>query len=199
MTSAEFAITYQPRVEKEMLPSPKFEGIYWQGIPEEEALVGRRLCINNQDWVVEVVGFQGSEGAGNVAMHQEPTQQEDVFFLVGAGEMTIWNGMECQMKPDQQNLWEHPLFGVMSIEEAKDADYVLAVASDLATGVEKLVLNITTAVGKMLVVEPLSTQRGRHHGTQLDKESMYFVVKRSPYTIDIHELVRFTGPYGGGN
>lgn len=180
MTRAEFGVSYSPMSEKEILPSPKFEGVYWQGFPEENQLTGQRVSINGQAWVIEVVGFQGSEGRGSVQMHQEPLQQEDVFFLVGSGEMTIWNGQECQRRPEHPNYWGYSLNGVMTNREAQLANYVLAVASGLDSREEKLVLNVTKKDGTMIAIEPVSTHRGRHHSTRLDASSLYFVVKRSP-------------------
>lgn len=199
MATAEYGVHYTKEAEKEFLPSPKFKGIYWQGIPEEEMLVGMRLDVNGQGWVIEVIGFQGSEGVGHTQLHQEPTQQEDVFFLCGQGNMTICNGMECTRRPGEQNYWDHKLSGVLTAHEAERASFVLAVASDIQTKSEKLVLNVTKEDESMLVVEPVSTRQGYFHSTVLEGSSLYFVVKRSRATLDTHELVGFAGPYSGGS
>lgn len=199
MRSVEFPITYIPGWEREELPYPKFRGIEWEGYPEAEHQKGKVAEINDQQWVLEVLGFQGSQGAGEVQMHPEPTQQEDVFFLCGEGEMTIWNGMECIRRPNERNYWEHKLEGVMHKPEAEKANYVLAVASDRATGKEKLVLNVTKQDGTVIAIEPVTTRRGEHHSTRLNSPSLYFVVKRRPIFTDAHGLVGFTGSYGGGS
>lgn len=184
--------------EKEILPPPKFTGIYWQDFEQQDSIKGQHIDLNGQRWMIEVVGFQGSEGRGNVLMHQEPTQQEDVFFISGSGQMTIWNGFDCVRGPDDRNYWEHPLNGVIDLSEASQAQYVLAVASNIQSHQEKLVLNVTSRTGEMRSIEPVSTHVGMHHSTRIDTPSLYFVVKRSPHTPDIHELVGYTGPYGGG-
>lgn len=199
MSRIEFPVTYIPGWEKEYLPYPKFQGIEWQGYLEAEFQKGKIIEINGQQWVLQVLGFQGSQGQGEVQMHQEPKQQEDVFFLCGKGEMTIWNGMECVRRPDERNYWEHKLEGIMNKWEAERADYTLAVASEITTGKEKLVLNVTKQDGTMFAIEPVSTRQREYHSTRLSDSSLYFVVKRSPITPDIHELVGFAGPYGGGS
>lgn len=189
MSRVEFPITYLPQADKEFLPTPKFQGIYWQDFLEGDIIKGQQVELNQQYWTIDVVGFQGTDKRGSVRMHQEPTQQEDVFFISGIGEMTIWNGMDCVRDPNDRNYWEHPLNGVMSIEEANDAHYVLAVASDIHTGYEKLVLNTTSRVGKMCSIEPVSTRVGMHHSTNINTPSIYFVVKRSPQIQDLHDLL----------
>ncbi|PIW07825.1 hypothetical protein COW38_02130, partial [Candidatus Collierbacteria bacterium CG17_big_fil_post_rev_8_21_14_2_50_45_7] len=191
--------TYIRGFEREQLPYPKFQGIEWEGYPEAGHQERQIIEINGQQWVLEVLGFQGSQGQGEVQMHPEPTQQEDVFFLCGKGEMTIWNGMDCVRKADERNYWEHELVGVMDRMEAEKANYVLAVASDRTMGKEKLVLNVTKRDGSMLAVEAISTRKGHYHKTSLARPSLCFVVKRRPITLDSHEMVGFAGPYSGGS
>lgn len=202
MYRVEFPITYLPTIEKEFLPSPKFQGIYWQDFLESKKIEDQKIVIDGRVSTIDVVGFQGSEGHGLVQMHQEPIQQEDVFFISGSGQMTIWNGFDCVRRPEDRNYWEHSLRGVMNVLEAGKAAYVLAVASGIKSRHEKLILNITSPGGDNFVIEPVSTRVGMHHTTRLDTPSLYFVVKHSSYRPDnlpdIHELVGYTGPYGGG-
>lgn len=197
MLKNEFAITYVPETEKELLPEPKFRGIYWQGIPEEDQMAGQEIEINGRRSAIRVIGFQGSEGLGEVAMHQESVQEEDVFFISGSGEMTIWNGRDHQRRADEVNVWNHPLEGILTPEEAARAKYVLAIASDRATHIEGLVLNIELD-DRTWQVKPAITPRSFHHGTRLDEKSLYFVVKHEPVMVDTHELVGYSGKYGGG-
>lgn len=197
MSSKEYTITYDPSREKEMLPSPKFEGIYWQGIPEQDQIVGEKATLNGERFVMEVVGFQGSDKSALVVMHQEKSQKEGAFFIVGKGEMEIWNGMECQRRPDEPNITHHPLIGILTMQEAEKAKYTLAIASAM-NGVESLVLNVETVEGKHVSIEGVWNPIGYHHGTTIEGQSLYFVVKMSRSTPDVHELVGYTGPYGGG-
>jgi len=179
MTKAEYGISYNPELEKEFLPSPKFEGIYWQGFAEEESLTGQEINIDGVRWKIDVIGFQGSEGPGNVQLHEEPMQQEDVFFLTGSGSMTRWDGLDCILSV----ISDTPLMPNLTTKELSTAKFTLAVASYVSEWApniqrEHLVLNIETG-DRNMAVEPVSTPKGHYHATHLTEPSTYFVVKRS--------------------
>lgn len=185
MASVEFGITYQADGEKERLPSPKFEGIYWLGIPER--LAGQRLLINGVAWEITIAGFQGSEGVGHTLLHPEGVgdgvhdgEQEDVYFISGKGSMTRWDGLDCGLSVTSDT----PLKPVLSNDEARRATFELAVASYLPEWrrpgeeeLEHLVLNVSVD-GKTVPIEPVITPPGHYHATKLDGESLYFVLKR---------------------
>lgn len=188
MHNYEKIVTYNFEATKVRLPAPKFpESAYWQGIPEEDEIVGQRVTLNGVEYVFEVVGFQGSDASGYIADHQELTQKEGVFFIAGEGKMTKRCGIECQRRPDDPVSWERPLNGQMTLEEARQAKYTLAVASkrssarDKDSGREMLVLNIETADGKTIAMEGEWLPTGWWHSTQLNGETLYFVVKMSRY------------------
>lgn len=182
MHNYEQKVTYDFGVPKERLPAPKFpESAYWQGIPEENEIVGQRVTLNGVEYVFEVIGFQGSDGPGYITKHQEVTQREGVFFVSGEGLMTKWNGMDCQRRADEPISWERPLRGRLSQEEAITAKYTLAVASKLGGEGEMLVLNVETADGRTLPIEGEWLPIGWSHATQLNGETLYFVVKLGLY------------------
>lgn len=206
MQNYEQKVTYPFEAPKERLPTPKFpESAYWQGIPEEDEIVGQRVTLNGEEYVFEVVGFQGSDAPGYIADHQERRQKEGAFFISGEGKMTKRNGEECQRRPDDPVSWERPLNGPLTLEEARQAKYTLAVASkrsparDEDSGREMLVLNIETADGRTIAMEGEWLPIGWWHSTQLNGETLYFVVKLSRYVQDTHEVVGYAGPYGGGS
>lgn len=206
MQNYEQNVTYPFEAPKERLPAPKFpEGAYWLGIPEETQIVGQHVTLNGFDYVFEVVGFQGSDAPGHIADHQELTQTEGVFFISGEGKMTKRSGIECQRRPDDPVSWERPLIGQLALEEARQAKYTLAVASkrnsvrDGGSGHEVLVLNIETADGRTIAKEGEWLPIGWSHSTQLNGETLYFVIKMSQYVQDTHEMVGHAGPYGGGS
>jgi hypothetical protein len=197
MSSKEFAIEYSPTAEKEILPSPKFEGIYWQGLLNENELIGQEIELNGKRSTIKVIGFQGSDGMGQVALHPEPDIEESIFFVCGMGEMTVWNGRTEQRRVDETNVWNPELQGLITLEQASRAQYVLAVATNRESQTEGLILNIEVD-DQTFPVTPVVTPRSYHHGTHLREESLYFVIKLEESGWDAHELVGFTGPYGGG-
>lgn len=180
MLSQEIGLMYDPTTEKEWLPKPKFNGIYWQGMPNEQEVQGQVMSLDGVSWELLHVGFQGSDGKAEVIMHPEPTEQEDVFFLQGKGKMIIWNGLESSKgKPRLAEL-----AGIFSQKDIEAATFILAVASwnipyldDLT--VEHLVLNVEVD-GLHESIEPVSTPRGFHHGYELSEASHYLIVKRKP-------------------
>lgn len=178
MNIKEIRLSYDPATEKEWLPQPKFDGIYWQGMPNEGEVEGQVIKIYGESWALDHVGFQGSIGMARVRLHEEPTQQEDVFFLSGEGEMTIWNGLDC----GRERKRTEELKGIFTKEELQAATFVLAVASYSIphldnVELEHLVLNVEVN-GRHESIEPVSTPRGFHHGYDLSEESHYLVVKR---------------------
>lgn len=178
MNKAEIQLSYDPTAEKEWLPSPKFEGIYWQGMPNEVDVQGQKIVINDQNWVLDHVGFQGSDRGARVQLHEESTQQEDMFFLSGKGEMDIWNGLDCSRGVNRKA----ELKGVFSKEELVAAKFVLAVVSWSIPYlhdevIDHLVLNVEVG-GRHETIEPVSTPRGFHHGYALSEPSHYLIVKR---------------------
>lgn len=179
MNKTEIKLDYDPSAEKEWLPSPKFEGVYWQGMSNEVGVQGQQVIINDESWILDHVGFQGSEGKARVQLHEEPTQQEDVFFLSGGGEMTIWNGLDCSRGRNELV----GLKGIFSKEELVAAKFVLAVVSWSMPYlhdevVDHLVLNVE-AGDHQEIVRPVSTRQGFHHGYVLSEPSHYLIVKRS--------------------
>lgn len=178
MTKEMMHLTYQPDGEKESLPYPKFDGVYWQGIPEEGELEGKVVEINGVRWEIKVIGFQGTDTRGNVRMHPEQDMQEDVFMIAGEGMMWIWDGLDCGLSSKQP----HELKGVIGVEVAREASFTMAIASYhhtyWHTEMEHLVLNVERN-GETYPIEPVSTPQGFHHQTELHERSLYFVVKRT--------------------
>jgi hypothetical protein len=177
MPKETMAVTYQESAEKEMLPSPKFDGVWWKGIPEEGGLEGRVVEINGAKWEIKVIGFQGTDTRGNVQMHPEPDMQEDVFMIAGEGLMWVWDGLNCGLSNNQP----HEMKGVFENACVSEAEYALAIASyvhpQFHCEMEHLVLDVVIG-NKTHVVEPISTPQGFQHRTELVKPSTYFVVKR---------------------
>lgn len=182
-------VTYLANGEREVLSGPKFSGIYWLGIPEGIALVGREIEIYNRRSIITVAGFQGGVENSYVQLHKETDENESVFFVSGEGEMDIWSGVEVSetMNPSSlgrlQTWWNLDLAGSLTLHEAESAKYELAIATSLGfLRMEKLILNVTTG-DRVVQIEPVTTMRGHHHRTRLVSPSLYFVVKHKPVEI----------------
>ncbi|MEI6691049.1 MAG: hypothetical protein WCL07_04880 [bacterium] len=177
MTKEMMQVTFNPDLHKEILPSPKFDGVWWMGIPEEEQLEGKSVNINGQDWEINVIGFQGSDARGSVRMHEEPDMQEDVFMVSGVGTMWVWDGLDCGLSTNQP----HEMKGPIQNRDVSQASYTLAVASYMHPQFhcdwEYLVLNVESE-GKTYPIDPVSTPQGFQHRTELNELSTYFVIKR---------------------
>jgi len=186
MTAEQWSVTFDQSYEKERLPAPKFgEPIWWRDFPEIDEIVGQRPIINGEAWVITVAGFQGSDAATEILLHQEGVddgehdgEQEDAYFISGEGSMTRWDGIECS----KGRVTKTDLLGIVSLEEFGKAKFELAVASYNLKGLpqeqlEHLVLNVEID-GRTFAIEPVSTLPGHYHATELKSESVYFVVKR---------------------
>ena len=186
MTIKEWGVTFDPLIEKEGLPAPKFsESMWWRDYLEGGSTVGQRTTINGEVWEFTTTGFQGSDEAGYVVLHAEgqegtPEQgiQEDVFFINGEGLMTRWDGIECS----KGVVTITELRQVLSEQELERAKFALAVASYNSPGLpteqrEHLVLNVEVD-GRTIPVEPITTLPNHYHATELKTPSVYFVVKR---------------------
>lgn len=176
MTNVEIPITFLAEAPIEPLPRPKFEDIFWLGVPEEKKVVGSQIELNGEKWELTMVGFQGSIDKGFVHLHPENDAQEDAFMVSGKGEMWVWDGLECGHSANVNR----ELMGVIGIDEVPCASFTLAVASYVHPRhgqIEHLVLNIEHG-GKTFAVEPVSTPQGFQHQTVISEPSVYLAVKR---------------------
>jgi hypothetical protein len=117
--------------------------------------------------------------------------------------MTFWDGSN-DVWPPERNYRQPKFHGPLTDKEIESAQYTLAVATTVSrkghVKPEILVLNVELKDGRTIPIEPISTQMGYHHGYEIVNKSRFVIVKFSPVKSlpSTHELVGYTGPYGGG-